>query len=118
MLDYLEFAKRYIAKCEERHGLEAVEEVLDACHALMDQGIFRYRRHPKPNLRKQQEKERKRRAYNEKHYNDLWRTLPEDKSVANTSQAVLDLAERKKPLKLPEENLLYFIEKNSPVLEN
>jgi spore cortex formation protein SpoVR/YcgB (stage V sporulation) len=118
ILDYLEFAKRYIARCEERHGIEAVEEILDAAHALMDQGIFRYRRHPKPNLRQQEERERQRRAYNEQHYNDLWRTLPESKAAANTSEAERELAERKKQLKLPEENLLYFIEKNSPVLEN
>ena len=35
ILDYLEFAKGYIAKCEERHGPQAVEEILDAAHALM-----------------------------------------------------------------------------------
>ena len=44
ILDYLAFAKRYIAACEERQGREAVESVLDAAHALMDQGVFRYRR--------------------------------------------------------------------------
>ena len=42
----------------------------------MDQGIFRYRRHPKPNLRRQEERERLRREYDEQNYNDLWRTLP------------------------------------------
>ena len=95
-----------------------MEEILDATHALMDQGIFRYRRQPKPNLRQQEERERERRAYNEQHYNDLWRTLPENKSAKDVNQAEQEIAERKKQLKLPEENLLYFIEKNSPVLEN
>ena len=44
ILDYLDFAKRYVAACEERYGLEAVETTLDAAHALMGQGVFRYRR--------------------------------------------------------------------------
>src|SRR5579862_8357710 len=50
ILDYLEFAKRYVAECEERHGVEAVESILDAAHALMNQGVFRYRRATKLNL--------------------------------------------------------------------
>jgi stage V sporulation protein R len=44
ILDYLVFARRYVMECEERHGATAVEEVLDACHALMPHGVDRYRR--------------------------------------------------------------------------
>ena len=44
ILDYLVFARRYVMECEERHGAEAVEEMLDACHALMSHGVDRYRR--------------------------------------------------------------------------
>src|SRR5437763_9190694 len=44
ILDYLVFARRYVMECEERHGAVAVEAVLDACHALMRQGVDRYRR--------------------------------------------------------------------------
>jgi len=46
--DYLAFAKNYIAACEERYGIDAVEEILDAGHALQTQGVFRYGRPPKP----------------------------------------------------------------------
>src|SRR6266540_2117088 len=42
ILDYLEFAKSYVAQCEERHGRLAVEQTLDAAHALMSHGIDRY----------------------------------------------------------------------------
>ncbi len=42
ILDYLSFARDYVAKCEERHGAEAVERVLDAAHALKDHGVNRY----------------------------------------------------------------------------
>ena len=42
ILDYLEFARSYIARCEERHGMRAVERILDAAHALQNQGVHRH----------------------------------------------------------------------------
>jgi len=42
ILDYLECAKTYVAQCEERQGRLAVEQTLDAAHALMSHGIDRY----------------------------------------------------------------------------
>ncbi len=117
ILDYLEFAKGYIAKCEERHGLDAVEEILDAAHALMDQGVFRYRRQNFVTERQRQERAEARQAYEDQTYNDLWRTLPKVADSKDPSETEKLLAERKKQLNLPEENLLYFIEKNSPALE-
>ena len=44
IIDYLVYAKNYVARCEERHGIDAVEELLDSCHALMNHGVDRYRR--------------------------------------------------------------------------
>ena len=32
IIDYLLFAKNYLAQCEQRHGIRAVEQVLDSCH--------------------------------------------------------------------------------------
>src|SRR5205807_7056668 len=60
ILDYLAFAKRYIAACEDRYGRDDVEAILDSAHALMEQGIFRYRRPPKPSKERAQEKRRRR----------------------------------------------------------
>ena len=117
ILDYLEFAKGYIAGCEERHGVAKVEEVLDAAHALMDQGVFRYRRHPKPTKAQQKAIEEARLSYEAESFNDLWRTLPQSAQSSEPSDDEKAAAERKKELSLPEENLLYFIEKNSPALE-
>jgi spore cortex formation protein SpoVR/YcgB (stage V sporulation) len=117
ILDYMEFAKRYLAKCEERHGLAAVEEILDAAHAIMDHGVFRYRRNQRGTLGRQEEQERARREYEERTFNDLWRTLPQPRNKEEEDEAERLYAERKKRLNLPEENFLYFIEKNSPSLE-
>ena len=44
ILDYLEFARGYIAQCEERYGEAPVERLLDAAHALMSHGVRRYPR--------------------------------------------------------------------------
>jgi spore cortex formation protein SpoVR/YcgB (stage V sporulation) len=117
ILEYLEFAKGYISKCEEQHGTAAVEEVLDAAHALMDHGVFRYRRPPKPNMKEQARRESERLEYEERTFNDLWRTVPGVGAETEPSEAEREFDERKKSLKLPHENLLYFIEKYSPVLE-
>ncbi|RWE32772.1 MAG: SpoVR family protein [Mesorhizobium sp.] len=114
ILGYLDFAKSYIVRCEERHGLAAVEAVLDSAHALMEQGVFRYQRPPKLSSERLREGLRERLEYEERSYNDLWRTLPSSQHRADVK--VQD-PEWKKSLNLPEENLLYFLEKNSLVLE-
>ena len=116
ILDYLEFAKGYIAGCEEKHGFEAVEKILDAAHALMDQGVFRYRRPARLSLKEQKAREKERRDYEERTFNDLWRTIPIAKGKERDEVEREDL-ERKKKLRLPEENLLYFLEKFSPAME-
>jgi len=116
ILDYLEFAKGYIANCEEKHGPDAVEEILDAAHALMDYAVFRYRRPPKLSLKEQKERELERLVYEERTFNDLWRTV----HVADgkeKSELEKEMRERKKDLHLPQENLLCFIEKYSPMLK-
>ncbi|MGU3846469.1 SpoVR family protein, partial [Vibrio diabolicus] len=39
IIDYLLFAKKYLAECEERYGVQEVEKLLDSCHALMNFGV-------------------------------------------------------------------------------
>ena len=121
ILGYMEFAKRYIAKCEERYGTAAVEAILDSAHALMEQGVFRYRRPPRLSTEKERERARERLEYEEQTFNDLWRTLPQvndnNDNHARDADDPKDSSERRRSLKLPEENLLYFLEKNSLILE-
>ncbi|MCC6919646.1 MAG: SpoVR family protein [Alphaproteobacteria bacterium] len=115
ILEYLAFAKAYLTRCEERYGYDAVEVTLDAAHALMDQGVFRYRRPPRPTRAQMDEKRRKRVAYDEESVNEIWRTLP----GGGAKRAAIeedDDAFVKAQLKLPEENILYFLEKHAPGL--
>ncbi|AFL51993.1 stage V sporulation protein R [Sinorhizobium fredii] len=117
ILSYMEFAKKYITKCEERYGTTAVEAILDSAHALMDQGVFRYRRPPRLSSEKERERMRERLEYEEQTYSDLWRTLPTTSESSDPDALERDVSERKKALNLPDENLLYFLEKTSLILE-
>jgi len=113
ILPYLDFAKKYIAKCEDEYGTEEVEEILDAAHALMDQGVFRYNRPPRLSDADRIAKLAARAMHEEVTFNDIWRTLPnveENEGEKEERQAEV------RNIKLPEENLLYFIEKASPTL--
>jgi spore cortex formation protein SpoVR/YcgB (stage V sporulation) len=115
ILDYLEFAKSYVAQCEERQGRLAVEQTLDAAHALMSHGIDRYPGKRTLDLRAEEKRAGKRRLHEEAQFNDLWRTtVPTGRAK---SDATLNLERRRKLLGLPQENLLYFLEKTAPRLQ-
>ncbi len=109
IIDYLLFAKQFVARCEEQHGVVAVEELLDSCHALMNQGVDRYKRPSPISVEEERRRLKERAEYIQRNLNDLWRTLP--------NAARVDAAEEDRFPPEPEENLLYFIEKNAPLLE-
>ena len=114
ILDYMEFAKAYIARCEDTYGEAAVERVLDAAHALMSQGVSRYPRKKNLSLKDEEKRAADRRAEEQRTFNDLWRTLPGKPAGAARSTSI---AERHRLLGLPEENILYFLEKKAPLLK-
>jgi spore cortex formation protein SpoVR/YcgB (stage V sporulation) len=114
ILDYLDFAKGYVAQCEERHGRLAVEQTLDGAHALMSHGIDRYPGKKNIDLRTEEKRADERRQHEESAFNDLWRTVP---TGPVKTQASLNTEMRRKLLGLPQENLLYFLEKTAPRLK-
>jgi stage V sporulation protein R len=114
ILDYLEFAKTYISQCEERYGEAAVEHLLDAAHALMTHGVHRFPRRRPADLRSEERRARERREHEESVFNDLWRTVP-GKEKASEDQTAEQ--RRRALLELPQENVLYFLEKTAPRLQ-
>ncbi len=110
IVDYLLFARNYIAECEQRYGADEVEAVLDSCHALMNYGVDRYKRPARLSLQEEQQRHKEREEYLQSRINDLWRTVPVTDKRANVHE------EEHFPPE-PQENLLYFIEKNAPLLE-
>ena len=109
IIDYMLFAKQYIARCEELHGVREVEQVLDSCHALMNYGVDRYKRPYPISADDERRRQREREEYVQRNLNDLWRTLPKARQVDAEESNVFPAE--------PQENLLYFIEKNAPLLE-
>lgn len=110
IIDYLVFARNYISKCEEKYGIDEVESTIDACHALMNYGVDRYKHPNALSIKEEQIRQQNREAYLQSQVNELWRTIPDQKSSDRESHS------HKFPEE-PQENILYFIEKNAPLLK-
>ena len=111
IIDYLVYARDFVAQCEERHGLDTVEQWLDSCHALANLGVDRYHRPSKKSLARERTEREQREAYVQQQVNVLWSTLPARPGKDSAAP------ESERFPKEPEENILYFIEKNAPLLE-
>ncbi len=111
IIDYLVFAKQYVADCEARYGIDEVEQLIDSCHALQNYGVDRYKRPYPVSMREERRRQKEREEYLQSQVNDLWRkTVPQKSEEEST-------AERPRFPPEPQENILYFIEKHAPYLE-
>lgn len=115
IVDYLSYAKKYINECYERYGVDEVEAVLDAAHALKFYSVDKYKRPPELSEEELQQKRFEREQQRQHDLNLLWTTIPNRD----------ELGERKKGdnfydffPKEPQENILRFVEENAPRLEN
>jgi stage V sporulation protein R len=107
IVDYMVFAKNYIAKCEEKYGFEEVELTLDACHALMNYGVDKYKKPSSISAKEEQERLKKKIEDDRILLDDIWRTVPTKKQKTQITRFPAQ----------PEENILYFLQKNSPILK-
>lgn len=108
ILDFLKFAKNFILKCEEQYGATEVEYILDAAHSLQLHGVDKYKKNRKSDAEHAKMRE-ERENVKEQTFSDVWRTVAAPFKI--------------EPIKwddkyFSEENLLYFIEKNSPILQD
>ncbi|MBA1262285.1 SpoVR family protein [Stutzerimonas stutzeri] len=111
IIDYLVFARQYITQCEERHGINAVEDLLDSCHALMNYGVDRYKRPYPISAEEERRRQKDREEHLQKQINDLWRTIPRASGKGDEEDD-----DQRFPVE-PQENILYFVEKHAPLLE-
>ncbi len=109
IIDYLVFARKYISDCELRYGIDEVEATLDACHALMNYGVDRYKHPSGLSVQEEKIRQQNREMYLQSQVNELWRTIPQSKPIDQNSTSRFP--------EEPQENILYFIEKNAPLLE-
>jgi len=110
IIDYMLFARKFIAECEQRHGMDEVERVLDACHALMMHGVDRYKRPYPISMAEEKQRQLEREELLQQQVNELWRTIP-------TRDPELGEHREQRFPEEPQENILYFLEKNAPLLE-
>ena len=113
IIDYLVYAKNYVAECEERHGLDAVEEL-----ARLLPRADEPRRRPLPPA---EPASRWRRSCAAGKDREAYAAAAGQRPVAHAAQArregrAKQASARRFPEE-PQENLLYFIEKNAPLLE-
>jgi stage V sporulation protein R len=104
IVEFAFYARRYIAECEERYGIQSVESLLDACHALMSCSVDSHPKAAPETPRRAEMRRRSRLAFAQEHYDDIWRTLPVGERA---SQAQPDDARE------PEDNLLAYIERRA-----
>jgi stage V sporulation protein R len=112
IIDYLYFAQHYIQSCEERYGISRVEELLDACHALMNYGVDKYRRPSPLSMQKEKARQKERADYLQSQVNELWRVTLKERIHKKIEKNPEQFPQE------PQENILYFIEKNAPLLES
>lgn len=109
IVDYMLFARDYVNGCEEKYGYEEVEKILDACHMIQRYGVDKYTKPKRISAREEQARLKKKIEDERVLTNDLWRTIPEGEKIP--------LKQKERYPEQPEENILYFIEKNSPKLK-
>jgi stage V sporulation protein R len=111
IVDYMIFARHYIRQCEDRYGEDEVEDVLDSAHALAPHGVDKFKRRHVPKL---SEEARLKKLLddeeNRQHELDIIMKTTSFREIDLSDMDVDDEVEE-------EENLLYFIMKNSPNLE-
>lgn len=112
IIDYMVFARDYIRQCEQRYGVEEVEQVLDAAHALAAHGVDKFKRRHRP---KMTEEARLKKLIEEDDRRQRELDVIMKKTSTNTAEAVTEHDDHDDME--DEENLLYFIMKKSPNLD-
>ena len=124
IIDYLMYANEYILACEEKYGVEEVEQVIDAAHVWQYYGVDKYKRPPKLNGEAQRLKDMELEEHKRKMYDFvLDRTVDkmQPRTFRNMARSLMKRMEEMgrrhvTDLMEPQENILYFIEKNAPTL--
>jgi spore cortex formation protein SpoVR/YcgB (stage V sporulation) len=114
IIDYMMFARDYIRHCEERYGEREVEQVLDAAHAIAAHGIDKFKRKHRPKLNEEQ-RLKKLMVEDERRQRELDIILQKT-TIVEADDAILML-DGDADMEEDEENLLYYIMKQSPNME-
>lgn len=112
VMNTLRHAREFVKEAELKHGVDKVEKLLDALHSLHYHGIDRYKRRRIPRISDVAKKARARAQHEQETFDLIYETLKQPEPIKKETQTSKGIN-----WPFPEENLLYFIEKHSPVLE-
>ncbi len=107
ILEYMNFAKKYVAECETKYGHRDVETLLDLCHALQTYSVS----HHKRKRSKQKQIKSKILKAAQENIPELLETVP-NIHYRKILEDQISKLESSGP-DFPEENILYFLEKHS-----
>ncbi len=108
ILDYMAYAKEYINQCERKYGPEEVERTLDCCHMLQNYGVSH----------KKQFSRHTRKKNKDMLENALEDSMQLGSTVPNfhyKEKIQAQLSAMSEGDEFPEENILYFLEKNAKI---
>lgn len=131
IIDYLLYARNYIEWAEEKYGQRAVERTIDWAHVLRYVSVDKFQRRrgrdegvdvdskQKPETSDEMEAmlRRIKRAGESRGVNPEKSNEEEEEETGYSPPGVREIRESSWILDSPEENILYYIEKNSPSLE-
>ena len=111
IIDYMLFAKNFIIECEQKYGEDEVEAVLDAAHTIASHSVDKRKRKHKKKLNEEQRAQEDAIKADEEQKNlDI---ILKKTSISDESKSPIDSLDDV----CDEENLIYFIYKNSPNME-
>ena len=111
IIEDMVYAREFIIRCEDKYGIEEVEAVLDAAHAVQRYGVDNKPRVKKRSAKEEEERRKLLYKLEDENHNVLWSTLPDEvlKKLNFKPNKNDDSIE-------PEDNILWFIEHNAPNL--
>ncbi|XPE38674.1 SpoVR family protein [Shigella flexneri] len=107
IVDYLSSPANTLPTAKSATAWTRWRKAAGSCHALMNYGVYRYKRPQKISLQEEKARQSSREEYLESQVNMLWRTLPKREEEKNRRRGVVTSSQ-------PQENLLYFMEKKTP----
>ncbi len=114
IIPYLKYARGYIEECEEIHGLQRVEKLIDACHCFKLFGVDKYKRKRNKSKAQLAQQSLDRTAHETASYDPVLDTVRD----FNLDLNQFKIKPSSSKIILPEENILYFFEKHSPLLQD
>ena len=121
IIEYLIYAREYIEQCEQKYGEQLVEFILDAAHSLKHNSLDHNKRKSKKSLAALAAKRKVRLDVEQENKNVLYSSATKVKKNDIKTFICAEILNNpnlfEENTRVPETNLLYYLEKNSTILK-